>query len=369
MKKLLSILMAVIISLSMLPIILATSTGNSLGVTINTEEFAPILWLCDTRVVTDDALQGGRISGDGEEMVERINNYAFQGEQISWVVLAMDKNGFSKIADVYVTVGTVQGEGNPIEANCMPDPDFSDIIEPACNARIAEEDLTGREIDSAIQGYYTCSFTVETPESMQGESWVTIEAVDIDGLMGTIDEHEFWYLNPAIFLGIEGTLDFGTVRPGTAAYSETILVRNEAADGSGVMLDMFITGTDFYDSSSSGAKCPTSNELKLSSFRYYAVNGAYTTVMDLETDNNEYDPVTTRDLDVEGYVNIQYGTSFEETVYDEAEVLQAQPVGPYYTANLLAPGAEMAVTFKLNMPEPCNGDFDTGDIFFWGEAI
>ena len=56
-------------------------------------------------------------------------------------------------------------------------------------------------------------------------------------------------------------------------------------------------------------------------------------------------------------------------VYDEAEILQDQAVGPYYTANLLAPGAELALTFKLSLPEPCNGDFDTGSIYFWGEAI
>ena len=29
----------------------------------------------------------------------------------------------------------------------------------------------------------------------------------------------------------------------------------------------------------------------------------------------------------------------------------------------------MALTFRLDLPEPCNGDFDTGSIYFWGEAI
>ena len=50
-------------------------------------------------------------------------------------------------------------------------------------------------------------------------------------------------------------------------------------------------------------------------------------------------------------------------------MIQAQKVGPYYTANLLAPGAEMSVTFKLALPLPCNGDFSDGHIYFWGEAI
>ena len=37
--------------------------------------------------------------------------------------------------------------------------------------------------------------------------------------------------------------------------------------------------------------------------------------------------------------------------------------------NELTPGSDMALTFKLNLPEPCNGDFNTGQIYFWGEAV
>jgi hypothetical protein len=121
---------------------------------------------------------------------------------------------------------------------------------------------------------------------------------------------------------------------------------------------MFISGTDFYDSASSGAMCPTTNQLALENFRYYAVNGAYNTYMDDRSDQ-------------EGYVGINYGIGFNnpDEFYDAYEILQTNKQGPYYPANILAPGAEMAVTFKLDLPEPCNGDFDTGSIYFWGEAI
>jgi len=27
------------------------------------------------------------------------------------------------------------------------------------------------------------------------------------------------------------------------------------------------------------------------------------------------------------------------------------------------------ITFKLSLPEPCNGNFNDGKIYFWGEAI
>ena len=367
--------------LSVMPAIAAVSVGSGVGVDISTEDFPPHVWLCDNRIVTDDNTEPGRISEGGEELVERINNYAFEGEKIHWTVLAMDKNGAEKIKDVFATVGDTQGAGNDIEVNCQRTSgyhnehdgkdyrgDHGSEIARSCNARIQEEQLT--KFDSNTMSYYDCTLTVETQESMYGEYWVTVEAVDMDDLSGIMDENEYWFLNPTIALSIEGDLTFEDVRPGAQSYSSTLLLGNDADDSSGVMMDMFITGTDFYDSSSSGAMCPTTNQLSLDAFRYYAVNGAYSTAQDMEVDSVSGDAVQ-RDRDPEGYVNIDYGIGFNnpDLFYNNVEILQAQRVGPYYTANLLAPGAEMALTFKLSLPEPCNGDFDTGQIYFWGEAI
>ena len=202
---------------------------------------------------------------------------------------------------------------------------------------------------------------------MYGQYWITVEATDGDGLSGTMAENEYFFLNPVIALSIDGDMEFTEVRPGTDSYSSTMLVGNDADDSSGVMMDMFISGTDFYDSSSYGTRCPDTNQLSLSAFRYYVTNGAYNSAQDLNVDPVDGD----RDTDAEGYTNIDYGIGFNnpDPFYDNMEILQAQPIVPYYTANLLAPGAEMAVTFKLSLPEPCTGNFDTGSIYFWGEAI
>lgn len=363
-----AILLAVLSLLvfSAFPSVKANEFGVDITPDIQTEDFAPLVWMCDHRVVYDDATEPGRVSGDGDPLVERLNNYAFEGEQIRWKVLVMDKNGVEKISDVYATIGPTQGEGNEIQVNCDRSGFRPENIPASCNARIWEEELT--EFDSDTMEFYDCTFTVETPDSMYGEYWITVEAQDLDGLLGTMDENEFWFLNPAIFLSLEGALTFEDVRPGTSAYSSTLLIGNDADAGSGVLLDMFISGTDFYDSDSSGAMCPTTNQLSLSTFRYFATSGAYSTSTDAE-----FDPVDgDRDCDAEGYCNIEYGIGFNNPspFYDNAEILQAGPApGPYYGANILAPGAEHALTFRLNLPEPCNGDFDTGSIWFWGEAI
>jgi hypothetical protein len=353
-KILLSVLVMSVLVLGVIPGVFAVSVGSGVGVDIVTEDFVPQVWQCGGRIVLDDATEPGRVSDDGEFLVERINNYAFEGEQIQWNVLVMDKNGIEKISDVY---GTLDGA---IEVNC-------DYLHPArsvhesCNARILEEDLTGDDLHE-VAAYYQCTLTVETPYSMYGEYVLTVEAEDLDGEIGVMDESEYWFLNPEISLGIDGGLVFEDVRPGTSSYSDLVLITNEADEGSGVMLDMFISGTDFYDSSSSGAMCGTTNQLLLSNFAYYVVNGAYNSRMDAQVG---------RTTDVEGYTQINYGIGFNDPnpFYRSHEILQVAPLGPYWAANVLAPGADLAMTFRLNLPEPCNGDFDSGQIFFWGEAI
>src|SRR3989338_2823789 len=192
MKQVLSLLVVASLLLSIAPAVFAVSIGSGVGVDITTEDFAPLVWMCDNRVVYDDGTEPGRVSDDGQKLVERINNYAFEGEQIQWQVLVMDKNGKEKIEDVFATIGDVQGEGNDIEVNCVRDTSYNrETIDESCNARILEEELT--EFDPSVMAYYTCTLSVETPESMYGEYWVTVEALDLDGLSGTMDENEYWF--------------------------------------------------------------------------------------------------------------------------------------------------------------------------------
>ncbi|MBI2629280.1 hypothetical protein HYW74_04300 [Candidatus Pacearchaeota archaeon] len=366
MRKLLGLLLMTSMLLSVMPLAFATSVGTGIGVDVTTEDFPPLVWMCDNRIVTDDSTEPGRLQVnffDSVNLTERINNYAFEGEQITWTVLVMDKNKIDQNIDVYATIGDSQGEGNDIEVNCKRTDEQRNLFD-SCNARILEEDL---EFNEETMAFFDCTLTVETADSMYGEYWVTVEAQDGDGLMGTMDENEFWFFNPVIAISVDGGLAFEDVRPGSESYSDTILVGNDADDGSGVMLDMFISGTDFYDSSSSGARCPTTNQLALGNFNYFVTNGAYSSLLDPRGDN---DGIGTNDG--EGYTGIGYGIGWNNpnVFYGTYEILQAGPApGGYFAANVLAPGAEMALTFRLSLPEPCNGDFDSGQIYFWGEAI
>src|SRR3989338_3286170 len=358
MKKLFTILVAIFMAISMMPV-KATEIGTGVGINVNTEDFVPLIWMCDHRIVTDDFNEPGRVSEGGEKLVERIQNYAFEGEQIHWKVLVMDKSGIEKIGDVSVNIGPTQGPGNDIEANCK----ISHIIQneeridSSCNARILEEQL--KHLPDHTAAYYDCTFTVETAESMYGEYWVSTEVTDLNGNQAALDEQEFWFFNPVIGLTVNGDIDFGTLRPGTVGYSKTLTVGNDADFGSGVLLDMFISGTNFYDPSSSGAKCPDSNVLELKNFRYYATSGAYSTKGNPGADSEGYRKVPYEVTGTGGAVN----NGRQDIIHN------GLLPGGYSAGNVLSPGAELAMTFKLALPEPCNGDFSSGQIMFWGEAV
>jgi hypothetical protein len=328
-----------------------TEVKNGIGVSVcmATEDFVPRIWLCHSRLLLDDNINAGP-GGTGSRIVERVNNYAFEGEQIVWNVLVLDKNGIEKVKDVYMTIGAAQGTGNSIEANCR----FDGYIDPKqCDARLDEEEIT--EFNSKTMATYVCTFTVEPADSMYGEYWLTAEAQDLYGLLGDVNENEYWFFNPTIGLDIDGQVDFGTVRPGTLSYSDTIRLKNNVENESGVMLNMFISGTDFYDPNHSGAKCPTTNQLLLKNFDYFASNGAYDTFSNPTHDS-------------EGYDKIPYG----DRIYKSKSIIGGEPYPantPYLASNLLTPRAEMSITMRLHTPEPCLGSFTDGQIYFWGEAV
>jgi hypothetical protein len=381
MKKAISVLVAVITVLSMLPLAFAETltVGSGIGVGVSVENFVPQIFMDPHhRIVWENAADGSSVA------YERIENYAFEGEQIQWDVVVWDKNGIDKVKDVYVTVGPVAGEGNPTQANCQ----WNTRTDAPGSIGAWDVETPNLQFDPLTMRWYTCILTVEPSVSMAGHYWVAAEVEDLSGQKATFDEKEYWFFNPTVSIGVTGALNFGTVRPGTRAYSTTLVVTNNAQAGSGVLLDMAISGTDFYDLTpgGSGAKCPDSNVLRLNSgggslcqmtcvsktgvnvapekggqdnFCYFASNGAYTTAGSFFRADNE------------GYVGIPYETGDPD---DRVQIISGPTIAAgHFAGNVLSPGADMSITFRLDLPVPCNGAFGTypgsGQIYFWGEAI
>jgi len=412
--KFLSLLVAALLLVSLTPVF-AITAGAGIGIDLTTEEFPVQIFMCDDRIVLEDCIEEGRRSDCTEGLFERTQNYLFEGEQVGQRVLVFEKNKIEQVQEVVWTLGDTQGTGNDWEAECQK-VWIGEHIDSTCEARILEEKL--HEFDPNTMAYYDCLFTAETPESMRGEFFLSVEVISEDSEAITA-ETEYWFINPTVALTVDGDVEFDDVRPGTVSYSSTILVGNDAEEGSGVLMDMFISGTDFYDPDSSGARCPDTNQLQLSNsvrspanivdlggsdvgtswpnghlglrceaggdgltsdtnadhLCYYATSGAYSTA-------------GAPNADLEGYVPIVYGDTFTRDFYNDAEIINENfdglghgsmnlgafppspfPGGLYHNGNVLAPGAEIALNFKLGLPEPCVGDFSEGDIFFWGEAV
>jgi len=350
MKKLIVFIMA-ILCINMVSAVQLPGFGIDLDIEI--EEFEPNIWLCDYGIIQDD------VNPD----ITRINNYAFQGERIDLFVLTHDRNGDRDIGDVVMIVGRTDGIGRDIEAECQ-EVDGPARIPDKCNARVGEEILT--EFNENSMDYYECVLTVETPASMYGEYFSTVEVVSIDG-EAHLDEAVFWFFNPELRFSVGGNGQlFDSLMPGETSYSNPIMITNNAHSDSGVMLNLFMTGTDIYDIESSGSRCPTDNYISLDNIRYYATNGAYSTMDDLETDliNND------RNKDEEGYISIEYEDASND-LHNNAEIMQVlwDRTNNLYLANLLAPGAEMVLTLKLNVPEPCTGSFNRGGTIIWAETV
>jgi len=370
-----------------MPMVFAAGIGEGFGGTIGVEEFKPIVWQCDDRVLTDDYYQPWRTTDcawdeskgrwcnsegiDCEPLSERAGNYLFEGEKYQIDVVVFDKNKIDTV-DTELILNDGEYTINCVETHWV---DFRD-----CNARIGEERI--HEFDSETMQGYTCTLTALDSEHMEsGQYDLTVEACDNDAQgsqCGTYDEVSPMFINPLISLGVDGDLDFEDVRPGTASYSQIILT-NDAVGG--VLLDMFITGKNWPAADTDMGRCldPYTDELEnylsLGAFSYYAENGAYSTRDDLQKDEGY--GLVVRDKDSEGYLNINYQmeTGFTTAMFDDAEILQAGGDvvnGVGYRANVLSPGGIMALTMRLNLPEPCYGEFESqelGSLFIWAEAI
>jgi hypothetical protein len=320
------------------------------GLVYTEAKFAPLVFR--------NANQGGRVLVDDPYGIfrengninERQNNYAFTGEQVKWKVLVWDKNGVpDKIADVFSGWSDrTNGPSDPeLQSNCYMLPKVENgrlLSEMGYNNVVApNEELPETHFNTGTMSEYECILTVEP--TCYGQKWFGVKVVDFDGLTGTMNEAEAWFCNPAVSLTMSGSLDFGNMGPGQQR-AQTFSVTN-AAEG-GVQVIMKMGGTDFYDPSSSGAKCPTSNVLKLQ---------GVSTDTNPATYNTGFWYTATQGSATKGPTRISYANN----------IILAEPIFGYGVPT--SPGSSASVTLHLGLPMPCNGQFTDGRISLWAYAI
>ena len=325
-------------------------------------DFVPLLFLNTNsgRVLIDPHYFNGVLPENGN-FLSRPNNYAFTGEQIQWKVLLWDKNGVpEKINDVFA--GWSSQVNGPLDPNMQVNCEFIGAISEETPLAELGYPNVRRPIDQEAQVYgnpetmgeYLCTLTIEP--TCHGQKWLGIVAVDLDGNNGTMKESESWFCNPTLDLTVSGKLNFGELGSGEQG-SSTFSIENSAEDGSGVQVVLAISGTDFYDPTSSGAMCPSTNQMRLqgedasnefhTGFWYKATMGSKAT----------------------GNKRIPYGN-----VISKADPIFSSGEGK--TANWamnqlvpMSPGSEATMTLYLGIPQPCNGQFTSGNIYLYSWAI
>ena len=300
---------------------------------------------------------------DSSPNYTRSGNYIFEGEKVKYDLLVVVPNGISIStgkykSKVYMTVGSSSKLGNNIVAECSPYINTGNIP-TSCNAIIDGNHIT--DFDENTMLYYTCSYSVESSSTINGLNYLSVEAWNVQNSNKTkITNDDLYYLNPSISLNIAGVdngISFTNLKPGSVSYSKLVTVTNTVDQSSGVKLNLFMSGTDFYDNTNAAAICPGSDLLSLSNFKYYAINGNYQTIGDPRTHDSE------------GYLPIGYG-SFSSNFYNKNELIQIDPfAGQYYKASVIDPSHQAYITYKLNLPSPCVGNFDSGQMYIWAEAI
>lgn len=326
-------------------------------------KFEPLVFLntIGGRVLFDDPY-GFYANGNIET---RTNNYAFTGEQIQWRVLVWDKNGVpEKIKDVFAGwVAQTDGPIDPnIQVNCVHIGEPCDYDLATCgypNVRRPGDQEPQETFNEDTMGEYLCTLTIEA--GCHGQKWLGVKAVDVDDYSSTMQEAESWFCNPELNLYVSGDINFGALGPGEQGAA-TFSVENTAEAGSGTEVVLAISGKDFYDPTSSGAKCPTSNVLELqgdetsppfsTGFWYTAVMGSHQTY---------------------GPKRIPYGVDIQDSDPIFSTSTSANQWSKWTTAPsslvAMSPGAETTMTLHLGIPQPCNGQFTDGQITLWAWAI
>jgi hypothetical protein len=390
MKKTLILMVLAILMFSVMPVILAEQAGiggdMNVDVTKSTTCSPPQVYVDhtargwypnDQTYKTTEQTEGGygifdqggkyNCPGYDRYSAPLRQNYVFTGETLDYYVLVKDADGVSDIGNVQVLVN-----GQPT-GNCAP-------VDYCINK--SNIDLTAFGIDKFEKDYmatYICRVIVQ--RTWHGEFFTGFQATDGKSSECTpvtvlSKETDLMNFNPDLALSLTGgPISFGTVVPGTTATSNTVYVGNAAEAGSGVVMDMYVAADDYFtDPTNPTALCGTGNGIKYDRFSYYATKGSLNSGVngdsnswfglgtECEANTDEFTPVPSYSGDVDTMCRI-INNGGTNTGGDNAELSQSAAAG------LLAQGAEMSMTFKLNVPNPCKGSFTDGQFHFIGRAI
>ncbi len=392
MKKLFSVLTTLVLVMAMLPSVLADGAeiGGPADIDVTEDCVPPVVYTDPTEriwnpndqtyytadeygtAIAAGATDWGPVSGIGGYDVPVRQNYAFTGETLTYYVAVYDEDGEDDINEVSLLVDGLQvGACMQLDetAGGFPaDAYINDHMNIPYDPDDELYDSTGGVTDTSdLFAFYACTLIVQN-------GWNTELAVSVQATDGDLDVcaaaattvESIWTdwinFNPTLALDLTGgPIDFGSVEPGSETVSNTVYLLNDAEDGSGVVMDMYIASDDYFtDPVTPGAICPTGNGIRYDQFRYYATKGS----INSGANNNAFPALGETvgcSADPDEFTDLP---SHSGDIQDMCHI-----VNHIASGSLLSQGSEMSVTFKLSVPNPCEGHFTDGEFHFVGRVV
>jgi len=313
----------------------------------------------------------------------RMDNYAFTGEQIAFLVVARDLDGAIAMSHAILQVDDYDvaycNDVTAAKIACMQgdckDPFYrtdktgrsvlwkGHVVYPGILGEYPPQksESTSAGFDPMYDKIYECFLTVT--DDMDGPSDVTVTVYDTVNDLEAVTDPEMFFFNPEVSLDISvssgSAIEFEDGYAGDLVYSVNRLMLENAAEG-GVDIAVWLGGTDL-TSPDMAAKCPYSNILDVE-----GIDGWLGMQFRCELDNGLYTEQTWQQVEnkiiKESCWNVNDGYSTPELC------LGLNPLFLYHE-NVLENGHEAECVFKLQYPVPCIGEFTSGNLIIIMRAI
>jgi len=390
MKKGFLILGAFVLVIGLLPFVYAEGAINStkINITIGTssdcnepviyKDHTARLWQPNDQTIYTASEYGTVVDRDGKGFYDEKGNsitgyevplrqdYVFTGETMKYFIIIEDKDGASTIDDVRLVLNmtnpvTLLPQAGLEVGRCAEMKNFNGNTD----AFISDNGDTISTYDPSTMQAYVCTLIVQ-PWTEKYDVGFRVRTTE--KCAGTADvvnstQSDWLNFNPTLSVGIDGTITFGKATPGSTSLSNTVYVENRAEANSGVVMDMYIASSDYFtDPSNPTAICGDGNGIKYDRFGYYATKGS----MNSGANNNMYPGLG------------EAAVGLCEAGQDEFTPLPSQSgeisdmcriINHDEQASLLSQGARMSLTFKLDVPDTCEGTFTNGQFYILGRVV
>jgi hypothetical protein len=379
MKKLLSLMIMVVLTLSVMPMVLADGDDVSGGVNVDIDDpnNAPEIYTDPTdrswypndqtyytaELYSEDS--GTNLFGDYYYDNSIRGDYVFAGETVTYYVAVYDEDGEDDIDSVILQRdGSGVGSCGQIDESAWGLSDGDANTAFSIPAAIAY-DSSGGDANDDLWAFYSCVLIIQ--DGWSGASEVNVAVSDEAGASSTTVWSDFLTMNPPLSLTLTGSIDFGSAEAGDTVTSSTVQLNNVGSDG--VVMDTYIASDDYFtDPINPAAICGTGNGIPYTAFSYYATKGA----VDSGSNNNawvglgesgSWGPAGAYDCsaDADEFTPLP---SHSGEINDMCRIINHG-----MASSSLIQGQSMSLTFQLDVPTPCEGSFTDGEFHFVGRVV